>query len=235
MRYYLKNGLDRIPEIDGWDLSKTRNFFTCFVNYQRCEEAEGEKPTRVPRVLNAPATAMGRGGDTVLARRAEGLTIGAEVCFVVSRLACRVDREKAEDYILGYAPMISVTDESFADQVIEPASPQERGLPKVYGRWGDGYNAVGELRPAMDWNAEMELTVNGETVKGSAAEYRQKAAEALWFISQEVTLFPGDVVTLGRVAERIRVDAAQDDIEVSAYVAGLGCVRAKYRRNGEKQ
>jgi 2-keto-4-pentenoate hydratase/2-oxohepta-3-ene-1,7-dioic acid hydratase in catechol pathway len=61
---------------------------------------------------------------------------GVELAFVVGRLASKVRREDAADYILGYAPMITLADQSFLEQVVEPATGQERNSSRCIADGG---------------------------------------------------------------------------------------------------
>ena len=234
VRYYLTHGLESLENMEGWTAKKARNFFICFANYKGSAEIENEMPTRVPRVLNAPTTALTVEQNVTLAKRAASLDIGVELAFVVGKIACKVSKERAGEYILGYAPMISVTDASFKEAVVEPATPQERGLPQVYGRWGDGYNVVGRLSRPTAFDGEMQLTVNERQIVSSLSEYEATAQQALSFISQVVTLFPGDVVTLGRTAERIHVEPDEKRIHIQARIEGVGMVEAVFTRDKDK-
>lgn len=197
---------------------------------------QNELPTRVPRVLNAPATAVTQEKEITLAKRAKGkLTLSAEMAFVVKKLACKVEEEEASEYILGYLPMLSVTDGTFVDAVIEPASPQEHGLPYVYGRWGDGYNMVGNMQSVEPKAGRVSITVNGQVMaKGNLDEYTAMAEKTLWFISQVVTLFPGDIVTLGRLAEQAEVDASVNHLEVDVSIENMESFHATIHRNAQK-
>ena len=52
----------------------------------------------------------------------------------------------------------------------------------------------------------MRLAVDGcGAVSGNTDEYQFLAPTILSFISRQITLFPGDVVTLGRVAEQLTI------------------------------
>lgn len=57
-----------------------------------------------------------------------------------------VKAEDADTYVLGYSPLITITDSSFGDILVGPCTNQEKGLPLVYGRWADGFNTMLENR-----------------------------------------------------------------------------------------
>ncbi len=86
------------------------------------------------------------------------------------------------------------------------------GLPPIYGRWADGFNLVLDqlVKIGSDEveSLDMSLTVeNFGNIKGVTSEYVAKAPQIMEYITQYITLFPGDVITLGRTAERISIPA----------------------------
>lgn len=155
------------------------------------------------------------------------------------------DRPGLDELVLGYTPLVSVCDQSFHDAVAEPARAGERGIGAVYGRWADGFNAVlpapqplapaDGLPEAGDWSGrEMWLRVEGPggvaaeaEVRGSTAVYAAGPSELLTTISRMITLFPGDVVTLGATAARLRVTPEQyaAGLDITAAVEGLPPIR----------
>jgi len=211
VRDVITSGTTIIEGPDAWSLEKVRHFWTVYGNYKAAPEAEGLVQCHLPRVLNGPARALTTSGDPIrITRRARTLSIGPELAFVIGRLAYRVPEEEAEAYILGYMTMASIFDSSFSETIREPATPQERNTPGVYGRWADGFNVISmppvplpleEIR-----GRQMSLSVDGcGTVSGNTDEYVLLAPRILAFLSAQITLFPGDVVTLGRVANLLIV------------------------------
>ena len=195
--------------ISVFDVNESRGFWTLFANYKQCEEIENMKPnTEVSRFLNNPSTSLTVKKDTSISALATDIEVCAEMCFVVRKIARRVPLEKASEYILGYSPMVSLNDQSFAQSIIEPATKQERNLPKVYARWGDGYNFMLEkpIDTAEEPKGEMHLCIKDiGSAKVMAADYLLNGEAVLSYISKYITLLPGDVVSLGRMAESITV------------------------------
>ena len=120
--------------------------------------------------------------------------------------------EDAADYVLGYMPLAVLHDSSFAEPIRQPASPQESNLPAVYARWADGFNIAGGPPVAMPPDAiagrAMRLALDGSgEIECNTDEYVLRAPQILAFLSQWITVFPGDVVTLGRTGRRLTVPA----------------------------
>jgi 2-keto-4-pentenoate hydratase/2-oxohepta-3-ene-1,7-dioic acid hydratase in catechol pathway len=217
-------------------LAQARHFWTVYGNYQAAPEMEAMAHIPLPRVIHGPARALSASGEPiVLARRAQALALGPELAFVVGKLASGVPEEDAADYILGYLALASITDDSFGEHLQEPGTPQALSMPRVYGRWGDGYNAVSPqpvpLARAADRGhamrgRRMRLALDGwGEVSGNTDQYLLPAPAILSFISRQITLFPGDVVTLGRIAERLTAPAGRflpAGTMLRASVEGIG-------------
>ena len=66
------------------------------------------------------------------------------------------------------------------------------GLPPIYGRWADGFNAITDQMVNFSSNevnnSGMSLNVeNIDRIKGSTAEYVAKAPQVLEYITQYIT------------------------------------------------
>ncbi|PUB26270.1 2-keto-4-pentenoate hydratase/2-oxohepta-3-ene-1,7-dioic acid hydratase in catechol pathway [Promicromonospora sp. AC04] len=74
-------------------------------------------------------------------------------------------------------------------------------------------------------------------VHGSTAAYAAGPTELLAAISRMITLFPGDVVTLGATSARVRVTREQyaAGLDVTAGIEGLGTVRARITPDGGQE
>lgn len=186
------------------------------------------RETPYPRFLNAPASCMTQNApEIVLSRRAGRLSVDPQLAFVVSKLAYRVEEADAAAYIAGYCAAICVTDYSVRDEIIEPATPQETNLSQVYGRWGDGYNVVGPLGDAPGADAGIAIEgQDGQCVRSTLAEYRHTPAQILHFISQGITLYPGDVVFCGRLSRLITLPAGayEAGYRVCVHIDGLNAL-----------
>ncbi len=135
-------------------------------------------------------------------------------------------------------PLVSLCDRSFADAVVEPARTGERGIPAMYGRWADGFNVVGDALvplPEHDWRGRaMSLEVGDRVVSGSTSAYLAGPGDLIATISAMITLFPGDVITLGWTAARLVLtrDEYEAGVVVRGAIEGLGEVRADLAPHG---
>lgn len=243
VRRLIENGEDEVTEVR-WGPEQARHFWTVYGNYRDIETYEGLAESTYPRMLNTPVSSLAVSGHKVeIPPRATTLDIGVELAAVICRVACRVEAHEAERYLLGLVPMISVSDRSFADSLTEPATPQEAGLPVVYGRWADGFNIVSpepsRLTPETTKNAIMRVRVgDGHEAVGSVVEYVHGFGQVIAFITRYVTLFPGDVVTLGRIAQRVSLsahEAANQGLSILAEVEGMTMVSARFKQDRSRQ
>lgn len=193
--------------IDDWTVENVRHIWLTFGNYIDAETQENLKPRPYPRFLCAPNSILASGMNTIeIPETAGEVWLGCELAFVVNQITSRITSEDASNYILAYMPMLSVYDSSFEDKIIEPASMQERYAPQVYGRWRDGSNIVGTLQLKMLHSADCRVALsNIGSVSGNTSDYVHSTSEVLAYISRYITLFPSDVITLGRLSQRLRV------------------------------
>lgn len=225
VRSLLNAEQDKIA-IKDWSIEKVHHVWLNFGNYQDAEQQEHMQPRPYPRFLCAPNTILGMDNTPVeIPASAGDIWLGCELAFVVGQLANKVSVDEADKYILGYMPLLSIYDTSFEDKTIEPASTQERHAPQVYGRWRDGFNIIGQphANPVTD-SAICRVELDGEgVVECNIAEYIHSAGAILAYISRYITLFPGDVITLGRLSKRLPVPIGIQSI-ATAEISGLGQV-----------
>lgn len=220
--------------MDDWSLEKVRHAWIVFGNYADAEQQEGMKPRPYPRFLCAPKSILADAQTPILISHSAGdIWLGCELAYVVKKVATQIKPEDASDHILGYMPLLAIYDTSFEDRVIEPASMQERYLPKVYGRWHDSSNIIGALYAEPPEDALCRVSVDGVgNIQDNTSEYIHSASETLMYISRYITLFPGDVITLGRFAQRLQLPVS-NKINGIAEIDGIGQI--KFQINDMRQ
>ncbi|WP_162605727.1 fumarylacetoacetate hydrolase family protein [Jiangella aurantiaca] len=231
VREIATSGASALESPRSWTAGSARHFYTAFGNHETAEESDGLPRLEVPRFLNGPASSLGNGGSPVeIPPRATDLVVSIELAVVVRALAAEV--EDGPEIVLGYTPLVSVCDRSFADAVVEPARTGERGAPAMYGRWADGFNIVADALvplPDHDWrDRAMSLEVGDRVVSGSTSYYIAGPGDLIRTISAMITLFPGDVITLGSTAARLVLTRDEYDagVVVRGEIEGLGKIRA---------
>ena len=192
--------LERMPLVPedtrlGIPLAGIRQFVAVGLNYRKhAEEAGLEIPTE-PVVFNKALTCLSGPNDTV--ELPEGSTAGdweIELGFVMGRLAKKVPVSEALSYVAGYC---------LTNDVSERDWQMKRG-----GQWGkgksfDGFGPVGPWLVTTDelpdpHDIALELSVNGQVrQKSNTADMIFPVANIVSYLSQFMTLLPGDLVITG--------------------------------------
>ncbi len=193
------------------------------LNY-RDHAAESNMPIpESPIVFSKFATAVtGPNQPVVLPARSEKVDYEAELAFVIGRRAKNVTKEKALDYVLGYTCLndVSARDFQFAD-----------------GQWQRGkscdtFAPMGECIVTTDeipdpHRLAIKLRLNGQTMQDSNTnQLIFGVPELVAFLSETITLEPGDVVATGTppgvgFARKPQVFLKDGDV-MEVEVEGLG-------------
>jgi 2-keto-4-pentenoate hydratase/2-oxohepta-3-ene-1,7-dioic acid hydratase in catechol pathway len=133
------------------------------------------------------------GGPVVIPRRSQQVDYEAELAVVIGRRAKNVSADRAYDHVLGYTAFNDITarDFQFAD-----------------GQWQRGkscdtFAPMGQTIVTTDvitnpHNLAIKLTLNGEVMQDSNTDQLIFGVPRLIeFISQSITLEPGDVIATG--------------------------------------
>jgi 2,4-didehydro-3-deoxy-L-rhamnonate hydrolase len=120
-----------------------------------------------------------------------------ELALVMSRKALYVSRENALEFVAGYVLHNDYSERSFQ---------LERGDQWVKGKSADTFAPLGPLLAPPDelhdvGRLDMRLKVNGEVrQKSPTANMIFDVAELVSYISQFMTLLPGDIISTGTPA-----------------------------------
>ncbi|TPG65828.1 fumarylacetoacetate hydrolase family protein [Hymenobacter nivis] len=154
-------------------------------------------PTEPVFFLKATSALCGPHDDVVLPRGATKLDWEAELAFVIGRKASYVAEADALGHVAGYTVLNDYSERAFQ---------LERG-----GQWAKGKSAdtFAPLGPYLTLPAAVPdpqslriwLTVNGEPKQdGTTADMVFSVAKLISYVSQFMTLLPGDVVSTGSPA-----------------------------------
>jgi 2-keto-4-pentenoate hydratase/2-oxohepta-3-ene-1,7-dioic acid hydratase in catechol pathway len=161
-------------------------------NYPR--ELDGETPPE-PVLFLKPSTSVTGPGDAIKypVKLTERVDFEGELAVIIGRLCRQVPPERADEVIFGYTCANDVT---------------ARDLQARDGQWtrAKGFDTFCPLGPWMETGtnpADLELTT---TVNG-AVRQQARTSELLWnvpglvaYVSQVMTLLPGDVLLTGTPA-----------------------------------
>jgi 2-keto-4-pentenoate hydratase/2-oxohepta-3-ene-1,7-dioic acid hydratase in catechol pathway len=185
-------------------------------NYPEHAKELGNEVPPAPLLFLKPATSVLGPEDAIPVPQASArVDHEAELAVVIGRLCRRVPEDEVRRVILGYTCANDVT---------------ARDWQKSDGQWArakgsDGFGPIGpwietELDPA---DLEVTSTVNGEPrQQGRTSEMVHTPASLISYISQTITLLPGDVVLTG-TPPGVGPLVPGDSVEVR--VEGIGVLR----------
>ncbi|WP_029528087.1 fumarylacetoacetate hydrolase family protein [Polaromonas glacialis] len=192
--------LSRMPQVAqgtrlGAPVAGTRQFVAIGLNYRKHAEESGLEIPKEPVVFTKAITCIAGPNDDV--ELPEGSVAGdweIELGFVIGTLARKVSVAQALSHVAGYCLANDVSERDW--QI------------KRNGQWGKGksFDGFGPIGPWLVTSDELpdpqsiplELAVNGETRQQSnTADMIFPVAEIVSYLSQFMTLLPGDLVITG--------------------------------------
>ena len=183
------------------------------LNYQdHAREMKLQLPER-PLLFMKPSSALAHpGGDIEYPVITGNLHYEAELAVVIKKTAKKVPVESAAEYILGYTCANDVT---------------ARDVQKSDGQWtrGKSCDTFLPLGPCIETqidpnNIAVKLYLNGEIKQASNTNNLIfPVAELLSFITESMTLYPGDVILTGTPSG---VGPMQLGDTVTVELAGIG-------------
>jgi len=163
------------------------------LNYRDHAEESGMEIPKWPLLFAKwPSSVIGPGSPIVLPHQATQVDWEAELGVVIGKRAQRVPEAEALDYVAGYccANEVSARDIQFAD-----------------GQWTRGksfdtFCPVGALTPATEVPDPQALGIrcllNGNVMQSSSTDQMVfTVAEVIAFVSDGITLEPGDLILTG--------------------------------------
>lgn len=169
------------------------------LNYRdHAEETNSPMPSEPILFMKAPDTVVGCADEVRIPRSSTKTDWEVELAVVIGREAAYLDSpEAARDHVFGYA---------ISDDVSERAFQLERG-----GQWDKGKNCA-TFNPFGPWirtvdevpdpqQLRLRTRVNGELRQdGTTANMIFGVDHLVWYVSQFMTLRPGDVINTGTPA-----------------------------------
>jgi 2-keto-4-pentenoate hydratase/2-oxohepta-3-ene-1,7-dioic acid hydratase in catechol pathway len=129
-----------------------------------------------------------------------------ELGVIIGRTCRRVDESEALDYVAGYTVVNDVTDRKYQPNPGRKVRERDKFFDWLHGKWHDTFCPMGPCVLSADAAGDpqtfgVKLTVNGEVKQnGSTGQMVFPVAAIISFISQLVTLEPGDVISTGTPA-----------------------------------
>ncbi len=166
--------------------------------------SDSPRLTTVPRPFLMPATAViGPGDEIPWPAYSETIDYEIELAVVIGKDAKCISAADAPGVIAGY----TIANDVSARTVTFAKNRAERPWDKFYdwlnGKWADGFCPMGPYLLTADeiddvQNLNMTLTVNGQTRQNAnTSQMIYPVADIVSFLSQIMTLEPGDVIATG--------------------------------------
>lgn len=212
-RQLIKNDACKLNTTSQWNLGTVRNYAVAYGNYKNVKDVQGIECADIGRYFWVPPSALGKEDlKDFHFEKDYDLEISVELAFVVSKMAKGVIEKEASNYILGFIPLLSLTNNRLQDALISPSLKREPAILSLYKRWNDGCAIVSEKPIAITNNAEKSITltlsVNGiEKLSLNTENYVHLSAHYIEIITKYSTLLPGDVISLGQLGETYTLPA----------------------------
>lgn len=200
---WLKDNAHGSPEIDdntrlAAPLRRPGKIVCIGLNYRDHAAESGMDLPKEPIIFfKATSSIVGPNDDLIIPKNSEKTDWEVELGVVIGKKASYVDESNAMDYVAGYV---------LHNDYSERAFQLERSGQWVKGKSCDSFAPLGPYLVTKDevtdvHNLRLWLTVNGETKQdGSTANLIFKIPHLVSYLSQFMSLMPGDVISTGTPA-----------------------------------
>lgn len=165
------------------------------------------KDKMIPRFFVKPCTAVIGPGDAIRIPPSSGWTDWElELGVVIGKKGRDLTPDAAREHIAGYTILNDISARELAFREDQPQQEGDFFFDWLVGKWLDTFAPMGPWLTTADEIVDpsrlnMKLWVNGELHQdGNTGQMVFKPEEAIAFISQFVTLEPGDLISTGTPA-----------------------------------
>ena len=172
-------------------------------------------PEHPPLFLKLPTSLTGPETDIVYPAEATDLHFEGELVIVVGKEASKVPAEQAQDYIFGVTAGNDVSERNW----------QANDLQWLRAKASDTFGPLGpSIVTGLNYlDLRVQTRLNGKTMQDqSSRDHIHDVHAILSFISQYVTLFPGDIIYTGTPGA---TSAMKPGDVVEIEVEGVGVLR----------
>ncbi|MGC5167555.1 fumarylacetoacetate hydrolase family protein [Luteimicrobium sp. DT211] len=179
-------------------------------------------PARPDVFVKTANTVVGPDVPVVLPRESDQIDYEGELAVVIGTRARRVSPERALEHVAGYSMLDDVSARDW----------QHRGSQWALGKSFDGFAPFGPALVTADevpdpQALDLEVAVNGEvTARSSTARMIHPVAALVAYVSEVMTLEPGDVIATGTPQKLPEAEVARrwlapgDRVDIT--IGGLG-------------
>lgn len=203
LQKFIDSNKDQLPEISkdvrlGSPVARPSKIICIGLNYaDHAKETKASIPSE-PIIFFKSTTALcGPFDDVIIPKNSAKTDWEVELAVVIGKKASYVDETDALDYVAGYC---------LHNDLSERAFQLERNGQWVKGKSCDTFAPLGPFMATKDEindtdNLRLWLTVNGKKMQdGNTADFIFKIPFLVSYVSQFMTLLPGDVISTGTPA-----------------------------------
>jgi 2-keto-4-pentenoate hydratase/2-oxohepta-3-ene-1,7-dioic acid hydratase in catechol pathway len=197
---WLESNQNACPSVNndqrlGAPLTRPSKIVCVGLNYAKHAKEAGMAVPKEPVLFFKSTTAMcGPNDDVIIPKNSEKTDWEVELAIVIGKKASYVEEADAYDHIAGYV---------LHNDVSERAFQIEKEGQWCKGKGCDTFAPVGPFIATKDEipnpnNVELWLEVNGERLQhSSTSDFIFNVEEVVSYISQYMTLLPGDIISTG--------------------------------------
>jgi 2-keto-4-pentenoate hydratase/2-oxohepta-3-ene-1,7-dioic acid hydratase in catechol pathway len=195
-----QNNVPRMPEGErlGPPLTRPSKIVCIGLNYtEHAKETNAPIPTEPIIFMKATTALCGPNDNTVIPKGSEKTDWEVELAVVIGKRASYVDEASAMDYVAGYC---------LHNDLSERAFQLERNGTWDKGKGCDTFAPLGPWLVTKDEIADVDhlrlwLSVNGQLMQdGTTENFIFRIPFLVSYVSQFMTLLPGDVISTGTPA-----------------------------------
>jgi 2-keto-4-pentenoate hydratase/2-oxohepta-3-ene-1,7-dioic acid hydratase in catechol pathway len=200
---WLKENKSGCPKVDkslriGPAVKKPSKIICVGLNYRKhAEETNAELPKEPVLFFKATTALTGPNDDLIIPRGSKKTDWEVELAVVIGKTAKYVDENKAMDHVAGY-----VLHNDYSEREYQ----LERSGQWVKGKSADTFAPLGPFIATKDeipdpHNLNLWLKVNGKMMQNeNTNDLVFKVPQLVSYISQFMTLLPGDIISTGTPA-----------------------------------
>ena len=203
LKKFIEKNKNMLPEVSkevrlGSPVTRPSKIICIGLNYaDHAKETKANIPTEPIIFFKSTTALIGPNDDVIIPKDSKKTDWEVELAVVISTKAAYVEESEALDYVAGYC---------LHNDLSERAFQMERNGQWVKGKSCDTFAPLGPYLATPDElsdvnNLRLWLTVNDITMQnGSTANLIFKIPFIVSYVSQFMTLLPGDVISTGTPA-----------------------------------
>jgi 2,4-didehydro-3-deoxy-L-rhamnonate hydrolase len=203
LQKFIESNKEKLPKLSkdirlGSPVSRPSKIICIGLNYaDHAKETKANVPSEPIIFFKSTTSLCGPYDNVVIPKKSTKTDWEVELAVVIGKKASYIDEAGAMDYVAGYCLHNDISEREFQ---------LERNGQWVKGKSCDTFAPLGPFMATTDEVADVNnlrlwLTVNGNTMQdGNTADFIFKIPFLISYISQFMTLLPGDVISTGTPA-----------------------------------